>query len=219
MPDVELAFSPIVETLRRAAAALRDAEIPFALGGSLACWARGGPEVTNDLDLVVRPQDADAALEALAAAGMRRQRPPEEWLYKAWDGNVMLDLIFELVTGPVTDRTLARAQELTVASVTMPVMALEDVLVAKLLSLDEHGLDLSPLLGIARALREQVDWADVRSRSAHSPYARAFFTLLEGLDIVGPDERAGADEVVVRPDVEATRRGVTAFGPSSRDPR
>src|SRR5919199_2185411 len=219
MPDIERAFSPIVETLRRAAAALREADVPFALGGSLACWARGGPEVTNDLDLIVRPEDADAALESLAAAGMRPERPPEEWLYKAWDGDVMLDLIFELVTGPVTDRTLERAEEITVASVTMPVMRLEEVLVAKLLSLDEHGLDLAPLLGIARALREQVDWADVRSRSAHSPYARAFFTLLEGLEIVGPTEPADADDVVVRPAIEATPPGATAFGPSSRDPR
>jgi hypothetical protein len=195
------------------------AEIPFALGGSLACWARGGPEVTNDLDLIVRPQDADAAVEALAAAGMRPERPPEEWLYKAWDGDVMLDLIFELVDGRVTDRTLERAEELTVASVTMPVMRLEDVLVTRLLSLDEHGLDLGPLLAISRALREQVDWAEVRTRSAHSPYARAFFTLLEGLGIVGQDEPADPDAVMVRPDMEATPRGATAFGPSSRDPR
>jgi hypothetical protein len=195
------------------------AEIPFALGGSLACWARGGPEVTNDLDLIVRPQDADAAVEALAAAGMRPERPPEEWLYKAWDGDVMLDLIFELVDGRVTDRTLERAEELTVASVTMPVMRLEDVLVTRLLSLDEHGLDLGPLLAISRALREQVDWAEVRTRSAHSPYARAFFTLLEGLGIVGQDEPVDPDAVMVRPDMEATPRGATAFGPSSRDPR
>jgi putative nucleotidyltransferase-like protein len=219
MPDIERAFSPIVETLRKAAAALRDADIPFALGGSLACWARGGPEVTNDLDLIVRPADADAALEALVAAGMRAERPPEEWLYKAWDGDVMLDLIFELVTGRVTDRTLERAEELTVASVTMRVMRLEDVLVARLLSLDEHGLDLAPLLAVARALREQVDWADVRTRTAHSPYARAFFALLEGLEIVDPTEPSGRDDVVVRPAADAAPRGATAFGPSADDPR
>jgi hypothetical protein len=98
-------------------------------------------------------------------------------------------------------------------------MRLEDVLVTRLLSLDEHGLDLGPLLAISRALREQVDWAEVRTRSAHSPYARAFFTLLEGLGIVGQDEPADPDAVMVRPDMEATPRGATAFGPSSRDPR
>jgi hypothetical protein len=212
-------FVELLEAMKKTGGVLNDAEIPWVLGGGLACWARGGPETEHDVDILVKPEDAARAQQALADAGMRPERPPEEWLYKAWDGDVMLDLIFELVTGPVTDRTLERAEEITVASVTMPVMRLEEVLVAKLLSLDEHGLDLAPLLGIARALREQVDWADVRSRSAHSPYARAFFTLLEGLEIVGPTEPADADDVVVRPAIEATPPGATAFGPSSRDPR
>ena len=92
------------------------------------------------------------------------------------------------------------------------------MLVARLLSLDEHGLDLAPLLAVARALREQVDWAGVRTRTAHSPYARAFFALLEGLEIVEPTEPADGDDVVVRP-VEATPPGATAFGPSAEDPR
>jgi len=71
MVMLEEPFPPIVETLRRAAAALRGSEVPFALGGGLACWARGGPESTNDLDLMVRPADAEAALGALERAGMR----------------------------------------------------------------------------------------------------------------------------------------------------
>src|SRR5205807_8145894 len=99
-------FPPIVETLRRAAAALRGSEVPFALGGGLACWARGGPESTNDLDLMVRPADAEAALGALERAGMRTERPPEEWLYKAWDGDVLVDVIFRMVDGTVDDELL-----------------------------------------------------------------------------------------------------------------
>src|SRR5205807_4412490 len=87
-------FEAIIATLKTAVATLRDKDIGFMLGGSLAAWARGGPEPQNDLDLMVKPQDADAALEALVEAGMRAERPPEEWLYKAWNGDVMIDLIF-----------------------------------------------------------------------------------------------------------------------------
>ena len=50
------------------------------LGGSVACWARGGPRSQNDVDLIVPPDEAEAALEALEHAGMRTERPPEEWL-------------------------------------------------------------------------------------------------------------------------------------------
>jgi hypothetical protein len=37
-------------------------------------------------------------------------------------------------------------------------------------------------------LREQIDWEEVRRRTASSPFARAFFTLVEELEIVRPDE-------------------------------
>ena len=131
-------FGPISETLRKVAATLREADIPFLLAGSLAFWAHGGKETTNDLDLVVRPQDADAALKALAAAGLRIERPPEDWLYKAWDGEVLIDLIFSPAGLDITDEVMERGQEMEVASVTMRVMSLEDALTTKLFALGEH---------------------------------------------------------------------------------
>ena len=39
-------------------------------------------------------------------------------------------------------------------------------------------------LEIARSLREQIDWNDVEARTRQSPFARAFFTLGEGLGII-----------------------------------
>ena len=40
-------MASFVVTLKRVAATLRDEEIPFALGGGLAAWARGGPRRTT----------------------------------------------------------------------------------------------------------------------------------------------------------------------------
>lgn len=71
-------------SLKKTAAALKEADVPFLLGGSLAAWVRGGPEIPNDLDLMVRRSDVDRALEALANVGMEPERPPEDWLVKAW---------------------------------------------------------------------------------------------------------------------------------------
>ena len=51
--------------MKRAAAALRDAEVPHLLGGGLAAWARGGPPTEHDVDFFVRAEDAERALEAL----------------------------------------------------------------------------------------------------------------------------------------------------------
>ena len=78
-----------------------------------------------------------------------------------------------------------RADELNVSAVPMRVMALEDVFVTKLSALREHELDYESVVQMARPIREQVDWSYVRERTKESPYAAAFFTLVEELGIVG----------------------------------
>ena len=57
-------------------------------------------------------------------------------------------------------------------------------------ALNEHYLDYSSLLQIARAVREQVDWERLRERTAGSPYATAFFCLLHELGIVDREATA-----------------------------
>jgi predicted nucleotidyltransferase len=180
----EQPFGEIKESVKRVAAALREADVPFLLGGGLAAWAYGGPGTGHDLDVMVRPGDAERALAALERAGMRSERPPEGWLYKAWDGDVLVDVIFKPVGDEVDDGVFERANELEVNAVPMKVMSLEDLMVTKLLAFDDHELDYERALEFARALREKIDWHAVRMRTRDSPYAKAFFTLVEELGIV-----------------------------------
>jgi predicted nucleotidyltransferase len=177
-------FEAIEATLRKAGAALERHRVPFLLGGSLAVWARGGPESCNDLDLMVREDDAEAALEVLENAGMRGERPPEGWLYKAWDREVLVDLIFAPKGLEIDDAAFERADDVSVFGLELRAMSLEDVLVTKLRAMHEHYLDYDPLLQMARAVRERIDWDRVRATTEDSPYARAFFTLVEGLGLV-----------------------------------
>ena len=182
----EDAFERLLQTMKRAAGALRDAEIPFALGGGLAVWARGGPKTEHDVDFFVKPADAERAQAALVNAGLRPERPPEGWLLKAWDDDILVDLIYEPMGGAIDDSFLARADEEDVYAVKMPVASLEDVFVTKLLALNEQHFDLAGVLEIARAVREQLDWDEVRRRTDSSPFARAFLVLLEELKVVEP---------------------------------
>src|SRR3954453_5044242 len=97
--------------MRKAAGALRDAHIRFALAGSIAVYAHGGPDTDHDVDFLVKPEDADRALEARGGAGLRSRRPAEGGLYKARDPKGgLIDGTFEPTTGPVTDELLARAE-------------------------------------------------------------------------------------------------------------
>jgi hypothetical protein len=184
----------LTETLKLAAATLRDAGVPFALAGSAAAWTRGAPEPRNDIDLGIDPVDVDRAERALAAAGMRTERPPEGWLLKAWDGDVLVDVIWDLEGCPDIHEVLERADELTVEAVPMRVLAIDDVIASKLCAFDEHALDFGPPLAIVRALREQIDWASVRERTAHSPHARGFLRLLEELGVIAHEAPADRGE-------------------------
>lgn len=177
-------FEQLLDAMKKAAGVLREAGIPFVLGGGLACWARGAPRTEHDVDFLVRPRDAERARQALADAGMRTETPPEGWLLKAYDGDVLIDLIFEPQGGPIDDATFERAEELEVYATRLQVAALEDVLAQKLLAISEQQPDYSSVLELARSLREQVDWNEVRARTEGSPFAKGYFTLLDELEIV-----------------------------------
>lgn len=181
----------LVETLKSAGAALRDAGVPFAVAGGFAAWARGAPPTEHDVDFLIDRADIEAALAALEAAGMRTERPPEEWLVKAWDGEVLVDLIFAPAGFEVTPEVLARAEDINVAGMTLPVLPATEVFHSRLLALNDHNLDLSGLLTMARTLREQVDWNRLRRQVRKSPFARAFLYLLEELDIIAAPDVGG----------------------------
>jgi aminoglycoside-2''-adenylyltransferase len=182
MPDE---FESLLTAMKRAAAVLRDAEIPFALAGGLAVYARGGPPTEHDVDFVLRDEDAERALTELQAAGFRAERPPEGWLFKVFDDDdSMIDLIFAPNGRPERVQAfIEHAEDLEVYAITMPVMSVTDVLATKLLTLKEHELEYDSVVEIARTCREQVDWARRREQTAESPYAKAFFTLAEELGL------------------------------------
>jgi hypothetical protein len=173
----------VLTVLKRVAAILREAGVPFALGGGLAVWAHGGPATEHDIDVVIREEDTDAALSALEAAGLKTSRPPEGWLVKAWDDDVLIDLIYRPVGLQINQEFLDQCRWKDVHAVPMQVLSVEDVLVTKLLAMTEHHLDYGPVLEYARSLREQVNWCALRDRTSSSPFARAFLCLVQELRI------------------------------------
>ena len=173
--------------LKRVAVALKEAELPFALAGGYAAWAHGGPEPEHDVDFLVPEDMAVRAAEELARRGLCVEQPPEDWLFKVWTDGVMVDVLHR-VAGATPEQVLAQAEEIEVLSVLMPVISSTDVVAEKLLALDEHYCDLSAVLPVMRALREQVDWDDVRKQATASPFAESVLFLLERLGVI-----SGAD--------------------------
>ena len=174
----------LATTLKRVASVLKQAEIPFALGGSFAVYAHGGHSSDHDVDFLIREQDKERALDELAAVGFEAEQPPEDWLVKVFDDGRMVDLIYRPVESQVTDATLADSVIRPVEAIAMPVLSATQLMVHKLLSYTQHYCDFATGLPVARSLREQIDWERVRRETAQSPYAEAFLVLLDRLDVV-----------------------------------
>jgi hypothetical protein len=177
----------ILEAAKQIGALLKHEGHLFALAGSVAAYAHGGEKnLQHDVDFCVRPEDAEAVAATLRGAGLTVYAPPEDWLLKATCFGQDVDIIFELAHRPVTTQMLDRAEELSVESVRMPVLAPTDLLWSLLAAFSEHHCDFGAVLPIARALREKVDWERVRSDCGDEPMPAAFFFLLERLNVIDP---------------------------------
>jgi hypothetical protein len=191
MPD--RAWDPrMLAVLKRAVGVLGRAGIPYAVAGSVATWALGGPPSSHDVDLVLRPSDAEPALDALASAGFDVERPPENWLVKAYDDGVLVDLIWEPMGLPITDEVLGAARRVNVDGMRLPVLAPTDVLTSKLLALNERHLDFEGLLAMVRGVRELVDWPELRRRTEAQPLARSFLYMAGELGLISDAPPVGA---------------------------
>jgi hypothetical protein len=174
------------EALKRVAVALKEGGAPFALTGGYALWARGGPEPDHDVDFMVAEEDAAVVSAALAERGLDVVQPPEDWLVKVYVDDAMVDILFRASGRPVERSRFEDADEIEVESVLMPVLSATELMVDKINALDEHACDFGSVIPAARAVREQVDWAQVAARTEGNDFAAALLFLLERLELVPP---------------------------------
>ena len=171
------------DALKHAASALKAHGPEFALAGSYALWANGGPEPVHDVDFVVAEVDTEAAALTLEKAGFHIERTPEDWLFKACIGDVVVDVLHRLNGVPVDPSTIRGADDVEVLAIAMPVLPPTQVVSEKLTSLNEHHCDFAALLPGVRAVREQVNWGVVRRETADNEFAAAFLFLTDRLGI------------------------------------
>ncbi|MFL5796939.1 MAG: nucleotidyltransferase [Actinomycetota bacterium] len=167
MPDL----GRFVDALERAVKALAARDLPFGAIGGLAAVVWGRPRwdpASADVDLMVRPQDAEAALAALVGEGFEAVPTTDEhWLRRAMRDGVGVDLIFR-AAGDVylDDEMIERVVERDVEGVAVPVVSAEDTVVMKALAFGEQ----TPTYwaeALSIIARHDLDWDYVLRRARH----------------------------------------------------
>jgi predicted nucleotidyltransferase len=127
-----------VAVLKEAYKAFEDAGIPFVVIGGVASAVLGRPRWTQDVDFLVRPQDAKAALEALEREGFATQETYPDWLYKGVKHGVIIDVLFKSSGGIyLDDDMLQHAVVREWAGLSLRMASAEDVIVMKAVAHEE----------------------------------------------------------------------------------
>lgn len=149
--------------------AMESRQIPYALIGGIAASGMGRPRSTHDIDIFVRPEDADASLEALASFGFETEKVDRRWLYKGWKEEMMVDVIFKSQGDIYFDSEMQQhAKRISYHGRQIPAVAPEDLMVIKAAVHSEigphHWHDALALLSHA-----SIDWQYLlkRARRAH----------------------------------------------------
>lgn len=177
-----------LDVLDDAVAAVEAAGLPYVLMGGIAAACHGRPRWTHDVDLLVRPTDARAVLDALAAAGFNTEETFPDWLYKASRDDQLVDVIFRS-SGDIylDDEMLARAGRRELLGRRLLVIPPEDLIVIKAVvhaeHMPRHWHDaLAVLAGC-----EEIDW-DYLVLRARKGVRRVLSLLLyaQSCDLVVP---------------------------------
>jgi predicted nucleotidyltransferase len=178
-------FAPV---LRDTVEALHADRLPFALIGGIAVSSFGRPRWTHDIDVLIRPHDADRALTLLKERGFDTERTDPTWLFKGFKNGVMVDLIFYCTGGfYLEDEMLEHAVWRELFGFRMPLLAAEDLLLLKAAVHDEggprHWHDALGILG-----RSELDWEYLLRRAQRAP--RRLLSLLvyaHSIDLAVPN--------------------------------
>jgi hypothetical protein len=164
-----------LDALAAAVGAIENADVFYLAIGGIASTLLGRPRWTWDIDVLVAPEDARRALDALIAAGFHAEETDERWLYKASLGEVPVDLIFQAAGVHLDDEMRRRGTMSEFKGVPIRVAAPEDLVVMKALAhKEEVPRYWHDALGIIAA--RELDWEYLVGRARHGP--RRMLSLL-----------------------------------------
>jgi len=188
----------------RSMAALRDADVPFLIGGAYVMeMCANVSRRAKDFDLYVRPYHVDAALGALAHAGFNTEATSPHWLAKARHGRDYVDLIFRAGNGlcEVDDSWFARAHDDELLGLPVKLCAPEEMIWMKAYIMERERFDGADIAHLLVSCGDKLDWPHLVRR--FGPDWRVLLSHLVLFGYIYPSEqgripRSVMDELIER---------------------
>jgi len=184
---------------RRTVQLLNSAGIPYLIGGAFALdFHVGTDRKTKDLDVFVRPRDAQAVLDELARGGYETEMTDSTWLGKAFCGADFVDVIFAFGNGiaHIDDGWFEHAQTGELWGQPVLFVPLEENLWSKGFVMDRDRYDGADIAHIVRHSAERLDWDRLLAR-----FGEDWRVLLSHLILIGyvyPGERTRIPERIMQ---------------------
>ncbi|HTL59944.1 MAG TPA: nucleotidyltransferase [Candidatus Limnocylindrales bacterium] len=169
----------------RALKMMRAAGLDFMVGGGFAFAAYTGRwRDTKDIDLYVRPQDREKAINALHQAGFEdfydRLPYDRNWIYRGAQSDFIVDIIWSMANqrAHVDELWFKRAPKLTLRGERLSVIPLEELIWCKLYIIQRDRCDWTDIFNLLYARAGQIDWNHLNNRlEADQPLLRALLTV------------------------------------------
>lgn len=150
----------------RAMQVARAREVLFAIGGGLAVSLYTGQwRPSRDIDLYVLPDQRQALIDGLLAAGLRDlydDKPYDRsWIFRAVQDDVIVDVIWGTAnhTGQVERRWLTGGARVELHGVELHLLSPEEVLQSKLHVVQRDRCDWPDLLNLLYTQGPQLHWS------------------------------------------------------------
>jgi hypothetical protein len=174
----------------RSLAVLNESGVPFLVGGAYALAKHAAIERhTKDLDIFVVPDDRDAVLGALGAAGFRTEVTFPHWLAKAYSDDAFIDVIYNSGNGVVrVDQDwFSHASDGEILGVPVKLCPAEEMIWSKAYVQERERFDGADIAHLIRCRGQTMDWLRLRRRFGE--HWRVLFGHLLTFGFIYPAER------------------------------
>lgn len=150
---------------------LRDAHIPFLIGGAFALSAYTGMRRdTKNLDLFILHSDLPRAVRSLEAAEyieyFETSPYDRRWIYRSTRGGVIVNLIWAMANrrAEVDAICFQHANSIQVGTTTADILPAEELLWWKLYVLQRERCDWPDIFNLIHAVGANIDWGRLIKR-------------------------------------------------------